>query len=443
MKNFICVLSYVVLNSIAIHPQWQLLGLEGEDIKKILLHPNSANTIYAGSSHIGGNGVGGLFISTNSGNTWDTLLTSISPTDFVVNYQNPNIIYIVGGVAYGLIKTTDGGINWFSSSNGIDINAGTGTYTIAMDPINPNILFCGTLGPMGGSLYKTTNSGEDWFIPNADSFLFDIGAAVIEYDPYNPSMLYVGRAMNGKLFRSTDGGVNFEFAGYENGGGIYSLKFGRNSDEMYATSSWSFSYPVGIFRTNNGGVTWENLGEGFNGSVSVLDVALNFLEQEYIYIAVNSSMDTSGVYVKIDDGPWTLIGLNDEFISSLLIKNSLLYAGTNNGIYTRELISNMDSETNLIKNGNFVLYQNYPNPFNPTTTIKFEIPDVETTRPIVFTTLEVYDILGNEVATLVNEEKQLGVYEVEFDGSQLSSGIYFYTLSAGNFTATKKLILIK
>ena len=62
----------------------------------------------------------------------------------------------------------------------------------------------------------------------------------------------------------------------------------------------------------------------------------------------------------------------------------------------------------------FVLYQNYPNPFNPATTIKFEIPNVETTRRVVFTTLKVYDVLGNEVATLVNEEKQHGVYEVEF-----------------------------
>jgi photosystem II stability/assembly factor-like uncharacterized protein len=443
MKNIICILSYVVLISIPIHPQWQLRGLEGEDITKILQHPTDPNTIYAASSHIGGNSVGALFKSTDSGNTWDTLLASISPTDFVVNYQNPDIIYIVGGVAYGLIKTTNGGENWFSSSSGIDINAGTGTYTIAMDPINPNILFCGTLGPMGGNLYKTTSSGEDWFIPSADSFLFDIGVAVIEFDPFDPMMLYIGRAMNGKLFRSIDGGENFVYAGYENGGGIYSLKFGRNSDEMYVTSSWSFSYPVGIFRTNNGGVTWENLGEGFNGSVSVPDAALNFSEQDYIYIAANSSIDTSGVYVKIDDEPWMLIGLNDEYISSLLIKDNLLYAGTNNGIYTRDLISDVETEINPIKNKNFVLYQNYPNPFNPTSIIKFEISYIEKTSRVVSTTLEVYDILGNEVATLVNEEKQPGVYEVEFDGSQLSSGIYFYTLTSGNFSASKKLILLK
>ena len=96
----------------------------------------------------------------------------------------------------------------------------------------------------------------------------------------------------------------------------------------------------------------------------------------------------------------------------------------------------------------FVLYQNYPNPFNPATTIKFEIPNVETTRRVVFTTLKVYDVLGNEVATLVNEEKQPGVYEVEFSVGQDSSpdkasGIYFYQLKAEGFVQTKKMILLR
>jgi hypothetical protein len=97
----------------------------------------------------------------------------------------------------------------------------------------------------------------------------------------------------------------------------------------------------------------------------------------------------------------------------------------------------------------FVLYQNYPNPFNPTTTIKFEIPSVETTRRVVFTTLKVYDVLGNEVATLVNEEKQPGVYEVEFGNVgtsrdlSLPSGVYFYELKVGNFRDTNKMILAK
>ena len=93
----------------------------------------------------------------------------------------------------------------------------------------------------------------------------------------------------------------------------------------------------------------------------------------------------------------------------------------------------------------FNLYQNYPNPFNPSTTISWQSP-VSSHQ-----TLKVYDVLGNEVATLVDEEKPAGSYEVTFDAAQLSSGIYFYQLRVGNpstgsgqgFIETKKMILMK
>ena len=98
----------------------------------------------------------------------------------------------------------------------------------------------------------------------------------------------------------------------------------------------------------------------------------------------------------------------------------------------------------------FALFQNYPNPFNPSTTIKYEIPEAETIPKVFSTTLKIYDILGNEIATLVNESKQSGVYEVEFDASKFSSGVYFYQLSvstprggAGSFNKTVKMILAK
>ena len=103
----------------------------------------------------------------------------------------------------------------------------------------------------------------------------------------------------------------------------------------------------------------------------------------------------------------------------------------------------------------YSLSQNYPNPFNPTTTIKYSIP--KTTSPLPgggrggLVTLKVYNILGREVATLVNEEKPAGNYEVNFDASKLSSGVYFYqlqasdleTISGQGFVETKKMILIR
>ena len=90
----------------------------------------------------------------------------------------------------------------------------------------------------------------------------------------------------------------------------------------------------------------------------------------------------------------------------------------------------------------FVLYQNYPNPFNPNTIIKYEIPG-QARNDNVLVTLKVYDVLGNEVVTLVNEEKQPGNYDIEFDGSGLASGIYIYRLTAGNYSTVKKLVLLK
>jgi len=85
----------------------------------------------------------------------------------------------------------------------------------------------------------------------------------------------------------------------------------------------------------------------------------------------------------------------------------------------------------------FALYQNFPNPFNPVTIITYHIPELSNV------TLEVYDVIGNEIATLVNEEKQAGIYTVEFDATEFSSGIYLYGLQANNFIATKKLLLLK
>jgi len=86
---------------------------------------------------------------------------------------------------------------------------------------------------------------------------------------------------------------------------------------------------------------------------------------------------------------------------------------------------------------NYLLYQNYPNPFNPITKIKYSIPLSDNVK------IKVYDILGREIKTLLNEYKQAGTYEIEFDANNLISGVYFYSLQAGNYAATKKLILIK
>ena len=87
--------------------------------------------------------------------------------------------------------------------------------------------------------------------------------------------------------------------------------------------------------------------------------------------------------------------------------------------------------------GNFNLHQNYPNPFNPVTKIKFEIPSSELVK------IQIFDILGREIKMLVNERMNPGIYEYAFDASNLSSGVYFYKMQAGEFNDVKKMLLIK
>ena len=96
-----------------------------------------------------------------------------------------------------------------------------------------------------------------------------------------------------------------------------------------------------------------------------------------------------------------------------------------------------DVSDNFSNPNEFKLFDNYPNPFNPTTIIRYSVPEVS------FTSLKIYDALGNEVSVLVNEIKSAGTYDTEFNASNLSSGIYFYTLQAGSFSQTKKMLLTK
>ena len=118
-----------------------------------------------------------------------------------------------------------------------------------------------------------------------------------------------------------------------------------------------------------------------------------------------------------------------------------LFAGTMHygGVWRRplsEMITSVDPGSHEMPQESS-LSQNYPNPFNPSTTIKYALPSATMAR------LSVYDMLGREVSVLVNEGREAGVHEVRFDASGLSSGVYFYRLQAGDFTQTKRLLLLR
>ena len=114
--------------------------------------------------------------------------------------------------------------------------------------------------------------------------------------------------------------------------------------------------------------------------------------------------------------------------------SNLVYAKID-GVQFGEIVNSQSDIKNELTG--FNLHQNYPNPFNPSTTISYSISEIE------FVTLKVYDVLGNEIANLVSEEKRIGNYEIEFNASKLPSGIYFYRIQAGSFVETKKMALLR
>ena len=182
-----------------------------------------------------------------------------------------------------------------------------------------------------------------------------------------------------------------------------------------------------IDSTNN--ITWTS------DSVQYVSIKVS-IDSGSTWLSITDSTLSSGLYAWLVNIPNTssqcLVKITD-------LTDSTIY-DTSDSLFTIERITEINNQKAIISN--FHLYQNHPNPFNPITKIKFNIPNQSQIYNRLVT-LKVYNILGREVATLVNEEKPAGEDEVEFDGSDLPSGIYFYQLKAGDFIQTKKMVLIK
>jgi carboxypeptidase T len=166
--------------------------------------------------------------------------------------------------------------------------------------------------------------------------------------------------------------------------------------------------------SNDNGITWTTL-KSYNGT-------LNTWQQEVIDITqyANASSNLKIKFTMRSNGSVIADGV---YIDDIVLTNYY------------QLQTNISGNNPVVES--YLLSQNYPNPFNPVTNIKFSLPARE------FTSLKVFDNLGREVAVLVNEVKEAGVYNINFNSDNLSSGIYFYTIQAGSFTDTKKMLLIK
>jgi hypothetical protein len=190
----------------------------------------------------------------------------------------------------------------------------------------------------------------------------------------------------------------------------------------------------GVFVSTNNGTSWTNSGLT-NQYVSSLAVSGS---------TVFAGTDGGGAFVSTNNGTsWTAVngGLTDQYVYALAVSGSYLLAGTyGSSVFRRPLsdfiLATPSDKPNALP-ASFALSQNYPNPFNPSTVISYQLPIGSQIS------LKVYDVLGREVATLVNERKAAGSYTATFDASKFSSGVYFYKLQAGNFVQTKKMLLVK
>ena len=232
----------------------------------------------------------------------------------------------------------------------------------------------------------------------------------------------------GGIYHSTDNGTSWTEV--NNGltyGYVRTLKF-------LGTSLFAGTWGGGVYISTDNGTSWT----ASNVGLTATDV----------YSLATSDMNlfagTKGnsIFLSTDNGvnwTWTGIGLITGWVLSLAVLDTNLFAGSYDHVWRRplsEMITDVEPDTDLII-ADFSLQQNFPNPFNPSTRISWQVPEGG------WQTLKVYDLLGNEVATLVDQYKPAGKYEVEYDASSLTSGVYFYQLKAENYIETKKMVLLK
>jgi hypothetical protein len=259
------------------------------------------------------------------------------------------------------------------------------------------------------------DNGVNWTAINLP-FAYEVAAVVV--NPYGH--IFVAAYTEG-VYRSTDNGATWSLIGFQNNW-MKVLEINSNGIIFAGTD-------VGLFRSSDKGNSWTQI-----TTFQVRDVT--FDKNGFVYVSSDK------VYRSTNNGDnWIEIstGLPDTHINSLAVDaDGYVFAGTlNYGVYQSTQSTTSVEDDNLNSLITFALEQNYPNPFNPSTSIRYRVSIISNVS------LKVYDVLGNEVATLVNEEKPAGTYEVSFNASELSSGIYFYKLSAGSLVKTKKMILIK
>jgi len=310
--------------------KWELLGLQNETVTAIALHPNDTAIIYAGTMFDFSAGVlGQLFKSEDFGKTWDTLLIGGSYRDIVIDPVNPETVY---ALPHQIIKSTNGGRTWQDASIGIRLDWETRVGSFAIDPKNPNVLYAGTGGFFGGSLYKSTDGGQSWRDLASGDTLSD-GVISLAVDPINSNIIYAGTAWRGQVLKSTDAGNSWNVTGLGDNRIPHNLLIHpRNSQLIFAATGFR-----GVWKSSNGGETWNSFNEGLPDTVSGIKLAMNSESFELYLIA--TAREGGWLYRRDNfDTQWTKMGINEirtsYYYSDLELSplNRFLYLGIR-GLY--------------------------------------------------------------------------------------------------------------
>jgi photosystem II stability/assembly factor-like uncharacterized protein len=376
-------------------------------------------------------GYPGVFIRTSDGgSTWNSVrldssvLSGFPP--YTIKFYNQQYGYACGGVrdVAGVVwRTTDGGINW---STVVDNLASEPLFDIQIfDSLNVTVM--GGDPEYGASVVNTTDGGENWAYTLLGVFWYPVSLAFrTSTEGWAPlgvqqKFLYTTDSGNHWIELDTPDSTNItriEFTDSTHGFGI-----GGNGNII------KYVYPVVPVELTS-----------FIASAEKNNILLNW--------STATEVNNHGFEIQRekDNSGWSTIGFKEgQGTSSEPEAYSYTDRDLPSGKYLYRLKqvdfdgSYKYSKTVIIETKplDFSLAQNYPNPFNPVTTIKYQIPQ----KSLV--TLKVYNVLGKEVSTLVNEVKPEGVYHVEFNGIDLPSGIYFCKIQAGTFTLVRKMILLK
>lgn len=360
-------------------------------------------------------------------------------------------------------RSTDAGVSWEADTRLTDNSSPSDYPSLSISDSVVNVVWREGRDSNWEIYYKrSTDGGLTW-----DS---DIRLTIDPASSFNPSISTNGSELhivwydfrdgNGEIYykHSTDGGLSWgeDTRLTNNSGSSLAPSISVSASDIHVVwqDDRDGDHKIFYIRSSDEGINWEqdtcitdNLDSSYLPSVVVSGFVVHV-------VWANEQPGNREIYYKRSTDAGTnweqdiqLTNASEEsWLPSVSLSGSILHVvwrderdGNREIYYKRNPNANVTEIENFITNlpTELNLAQNYPNPLNPVTTIKYSIPQ----RSNV--TLKVYDILGNEVAVLVNEEKERGVYTVNFDASGLASGMYLYRLQAGSFVETKKMILLK